>query len=193
MWRSLFIAVLSFVVLNSFVIVHSIKINLNSVLQDSTQTQRFIVNVLSDYDKPGRWIFVKVERCNNKSAYEIVSPLSLYMALAETNSNLDRKLFVNLATETLFTHNTFASCIKEKQIYFPKATYEIEGRKVNMKKFNLLKKIPIEKILNTYFDRNRNLKKQFKKELNELIAVCYVNNVKIITSEKGSSEYQVFK
>lgn len=193
MKHSLFILGLLFFILNGFVATKPLKINANYILQDSTLKQRFIVSLLSEYDQKGRWVFVKIKRCENKSAYEIVEPSSIFKALSESNNNLSKKLFISMAIENLFVHDEFFSCLKQKQVYYPKATYEIEGKKVDMKKYNLLKKLSIKKILSTYFDSKKNLKKQYRKNLNELIAVCYTNNVKIITSENGNAEYEVYK
>ena len=193
MRHSLVIVGLLFFMPGSFVVTRPSKTNTNYALQDSTLKQRFIVSLLDEYEQKGRWVFVKIERCNNKSAYEIVEPSSIFKGLSETNNNLNKKLFIGITIENLYIHNKIFSCFKEIQLYYPKASYEVEGRMVDMKKYNLLKKFSIKKILNTYFDTRKNLKKQFKKNLKELIAVCYINNVKVITSENGKAAYEVFK
>ncbi len=188
-----FIFGLLFLLLNSFIETKPVTKSANHIIKDSTLKQRFIVSLLREHEQKGRWIFVKVERCKKQSAFEIVEPNSIFKVLSETNNNLSEKLFISIALEDLYIHNKIFSCAKETQVYYPKVNYEIEGKKVNMKKYNLLKGFSIEKILSTYFDSNKRLKDQYKKKLNELIAICYMNNVKVITHENGSVEYEVYK
>lgn len=162
-------------------------------IPDSTIKQRFIASLLGEYEQEGRWVFVKMVRCNYKSSYEIVEPMSLYKALAEKRKSLDTKQFVWIALENLYVHNEFANCPEEAKIYFPDASYVIKGRQVNMKRYNKLKKLPFDKVLKTYFRSDGVLLYQNKKMLNELIAVCYENNVKLIAPENGKPRYEIFK
>ncbi len=93
-----------------------------------------------------------------------------------------------------FIYNTYESLTNEP-IYerYSDKKHPIKGVKVNMKRYNILLKTPKEKILSIYFDKDKNLKKQYEKILHEIIAVCYTNNVKVITPINGTPYYEVFK
>lgn len=62
-----------------------------------------------------------------------------------------------------------------------------------MKIYKMLLRHPKEKILSMYFNADKTLMKQYKKWLYEIIAVCYTNNVKVITPSNAQPYYQVFK
>jgi hypothetical protein len=189
----LIIAIFTFYGFTKHKTLRNTKVNAIWLASDSSLKQRFIVNLLNEYEKKGRWVFVNVKRCDNKSAYEIIEPSSIYRAFSETTNNLTKKLFTSMAVENLYVHNEIFSCVKEIQLYYPKAAYELEGKKINMKVFNSLKKLSAERIVEIYFDSQKIFRKKFKKNLNEIIAACYVNNVKVITSSNGNVEYELFK
>lgn len=161
--------------------------------QDSTLQQRFIVSLLSEYDQEGRWIFAKIERCKFKIGYEIIQPGSIYRMLSERTSTIDKKLFIWTATQNLSSNSPFYGCLERTKVFYPNATYEIEGKKINMRRYSKLKKMPINKLLKNYFDINRQLFSKHKNVLNELIAVCYENNIKVITTNTGTATYYLFE
>ncbi len=69
----------------------------------------------------------------------------------------------------------------------------LKGVKVNMKIYKTLLLQPKGKILTTYFNADKTLKKKYKKWLYEIIAVCYTNNVKVITPFNAQPYFEVFK
>ena len=71
--------------------------------------------------------------------------------------------------------------------------HQIKGVKVNMKRYRLMKKRPVSKILNKYFDNDSRLKPKYHQWLYEIIAVCYDNNVKVITPSNGPAYFEIFK
>lgn len=167
--------------------------NINISVNDSILNRRFTLSLLSEHEKPGRWIFTKVKRCDNKEEYEIIESRSIYKAFSEKTSGLTETQYLQIASETIFVQQSIYSCLDQIKLYFPKATYELEEKKVNMDRYGQLIKIPIKKLLSTFFDSNQNYKKKYCAYLNEIIAVCYTNNIKVITDEGGCTKYQIFK
>jgi hypothetical protein len=159
--------------------------NENDYYSDSTIHERFIVNLLSEYDRDGAWLFLEIDSCNNTKSYRIVQTLSLYNFFAKKSTGFDRKMFVFVTAETILDRNAFDNCKHEE--------YPIQGIKINMKRYNILKKLPLTKILSTYFDTNKIIKKRYVKWLHEIIAVSYENNVKVITPSGGEPYYELFK
>ncbi len=154
-------------------------------LGDSTLRQRFIKNVLQEYEMEGRWIFVKVDSLYKlKNNYEVINPKTLYNSYASQFTSYDGKRFVSHAYEALTEPVTYER--------YPNRPL-IKGVKVNIKLYKTLLKQPKEKILATYFNADKTLKKVYKKWLYELIAVCYTNNVKVITPSNAQPYYEVFK
>ncbi|HMJ47487.1 MAG TPA: hypothetical protein VK498_09165 [Ferruginibacter sp.] len=52
--------------------------------QDSTLHQRFIMNILQEYELEGRWIFVKVDSVYKlKNNFELIRPMNIYEAYNE--------------------------------------------------------------------------------------------------------------
>lgn len=166
--------------------------NLRNV-SDSSLHQRFVANLLNEFNLLRGWIFVKIERCNGQSSYEIVQPIELYNALREGYDNLEKKQFVWIAFETINKHNSFFNCPSEGSIYNPKATYVIKGKKVNMNIYSKLEKKPIENILKLYFDKKMFLRAKHYKILNELIAVCYKSSIKVIIENRHKIRYEIFQ
>jgi hypothetical protein len=156
------------------------------VYQDSTLHQRFIMNILQEYELEGRWIFVRIDSVYKlKNNYELIHPKNIYEAYNEGFSGVNKKRFLYYAYEAL----TLAKIFER----YPEHEHPIKGIKVNMKSYDILKRMPIDKLLATYFNENRQLKNQYNKCLYEIIAVCYTNNVKVITPEIGPAYYEVFK
>jgi hypothetical protein len=154
-------------------------------LGDSTLRQRFIKNVLQEYEMEGRWIFVKVDSMYKlKNNYEVINPKTLYNSYASQFTSYNGKRFVFDVSEALTEEITYER--------YPNRPL-IKGVKVNMKLYKTLLKQPKEKILSIYFNADKTLKKQYKKWLYEIIAVCYTNNVKVVTPSNAQPYYEVFK
>ncbi len=155
-------------------------------LLDSTPHQRFIMHVLKEYAFDGRWIFVKIVlEGNRNSTYEVIHPSNIYFVYASRRTTFNEKMFYFDAYQTLRQIEEFAR--------YPGEKYSIQGVAVDMGIYNTLIKKPISEILNKYFKEDRTLKKKYKKYLYELIAVCYTNNVKLVTPEKETPYYEVFR
>lgn len=153
--------------------------------EDSTLRQRFIMSILQEYEMEGRWIFVKVDSLYKlKNNYEVINPQILYNSNASQTTYYDKKIFLFDAYEAL-TQQPVLERYPNRPL--------IKGIKVNMKIYKKLLILPIEKILITYFNRDKTLKKKYQKCLYEIIAVCYTNNVKVITPSNAQPYYQIFK
>jgi hypothetical protein len=180
------ICLLMAVICMNFSLLANGKTNSNKVaLEDSSLHQRFIMNVLQEYEMEGRWIFVKVDSMYKlKNNYEVINPQTLYNSYASQFTSYNGKRFVFDACEALSEPVTYER--------YPNRPL-IKGVKVNMKIYKMLLRHPKEKILSMYFNADKTLMKQYKKWLYEIIAVCYTNNVKVITPSNAQPYYQVFK
>ncbi len=154
--------------------------------RDSTLHHRFIMSILKEYELEGRWIFVRVDSVYKlKNNYELIHPGNIYESYNENFREMNKNRFLFMAYESLRQGELFER--------YPESKHPIRGIKINMKSYNSLKKVPIKKLLETYFDRNKQFKEKYNKSLYEIIAVCYTNNIKVITPEKGTTYYEVFK
>ena len=155
-------------------------------LYDSTLHQRFIKSLLQEHEIGGRWVFIQIDSMYKlKNNYEVVNTNLLYELYASSYTSYDNKMFVFDVYETLINQTTLERYANKKPL--------LKGIKVNMKIYKTLLLQPKEKILSTYFNADKTLKKQYKKWLYEIIAVCYTNNVKVITPSNAQPYYEVFK
>jgi len=163
------------------------KTNSNKlILNDSTLRQRFIMSVLQDYELEDRWVFVQIDSLYKlKNNYEVVNTSLLYKIYASSYTSYNNKMFVFDIFGTLINQTTLERYANKKPL--------LKGIKVNLSIYKALLKQPKEKILSMYFNSDKTLKKQYKKWLYEIIAVCYTNNVKVITPSNAQPYYQVFK
>ena len=160
---------------------------------DSTLHQRFIVSVLCEFNKDGRWVFTEVDSCDGTPSYEVVHPINIYKSYLETfNPNIDSNFFVTQASIALNNNEAWARCAHADLADGRKRNNYIRGVKVNMHYYNEMSKLSVPKILSKYFDANKRIKKQYMKVLYELIAVGYNKNVKVITySATGNAIYEI--
>ena len=166
--------------------VASQRSNKKTLYQDSTFHQRFISHILSEYELEGRWIFVRVDSVYKlPNNYELIHPFNIYEAYSEYSLEMEKDRFISMAYETLRQHELF-----ERN---PENKHPIKGIKVNMEIYNRLKSIPIKKLLRTYFNANGSFKSKYKTSLYEIIAVCYTNNIKVVTPKKDVAYYKLFK
>jgi hypothetical protein len=158
------------------------------ILQDSTFHQRFIMSILQEYELEGRWLFVRVDSLYKlKNNFELINPQNIYDAYAEGSTSYNKKSFLFNA------YQTFRQQKQERLERYPNMKHPIKGIKVNIKRYGILKKMPVAKILSTYFNKDKKLRAKYKKLLYEIIAVCYTNNVKVVTRSDGVAYYEVFK
>ncbi len=154
-------------------------------LGDSTLHQRFIMSLLQEYEREGRWFFIQIDSMYNlKNNFEVINPKTLYNVYASKRTDYYRKLFLFDAYETL-THHLVMERYSETPL--------LKGNRVNMKIYKILLLKSKEKILSTYFNTDKTLKKQYKKWLYEIIAVCYTNNVKVVTTANAQPYFEAFK
>lgn len=154
--------------------------------QDSTLHQRFIMHVLSEYELEGRWIFVRVDSVYQlPNNYELIHPVTIYGAYSESFLEMNKERFIFNAYETLRQHELFER--------YPNKKHPIKGVKVDMDAFNRLKAISVKKLLRTYFNRDRSFKSKYKSILYEIIAICYSNNIQVVTPTAGLPYYVTFK
>ena len=167
-----------------------------SFSQDSSLTTRFKVSLLSEYDKEGRWVFIKIDSCGEKEWREVINPYYIFKSKSDSAlTSLTRESFVYLASINLIEHDIFAECIEENIRLGVKKYYPLIGHgfKINMDIYNSFNNIPINKILSKYFNKEKELKKKYYKYLHELIAVCYTNNIKVITLPNKKPFYEIFE
>jgi hypothetical protein len=168
------------------------ELSISCFAQDSTLHERFIATLLNEYEMPGRWIFVEIDSCNSKKDYEVINPIAIFRYYSESYLEVDKAFFMWNAFQTLKQHEQFGYCPESVAIY-GKRKYYVKGAKVNMRKYYEFMKQPITEILLKYFDKNSKLKKQYIKFLYELIAVCYTNNIKVISFGESDAVFKVFK
>jgi hypothetical protein len=153
---------------------------------DSTTQERFLLSILKDYPLEGRWIFMRIDSLYKlENNYEVVNTLNLYDALSESFTSYNKSSYIFHVYSQLTERQVFERYGDKK--------YLIKGNKVNMNRFELLKKQSIKSILKLYFNKEKKIKKKYKKWLYEIIAVCYINNVKVITPKNGLAYYEEFK
>ncbi len=170
----------------NFPLIAQQKSYVSEVSTDSTLHQRFIRNLLQEHNLEGRWLFVKVDSLFKlKNNYEVISPQIFYDLYVKYYINFEEKQFISDEYQDIIRNLAFERYGNEP--------HPIKGVKVNMKLYKTLLKQPKEKILSTYFNADKTLKKVYKKWLYELIAVCYTNNVKVITPSNAQPYYEVFK
>jgi hypothetical protein len=173
-----------------------------SCFQDSTLHQRFVFSLFQEYEQEGRWLFLSIDSCDERKWYELVNPSSIIDAYSKTYKGMDKDNLIFTASETFRVaaengRNEFFDrgdpCRADTLYGIVRVNYYIQGIKVNMNCYREFKKLSINKILHTYFDKNKELKKKYNKFLYELIAVCYTNNIKVITLKNRRPYYEVFK
>lgn len=171
------------------------KVHIQTLYQDSTLRQRFIVSLLQEYKEDGRWFFTTIDSCSIMKFHEVVKPITLFNSLSETNLNLDTKQFIFLASDPLLMKESeFSRCPEREVAYGIKHKYPIAGVKINMNRYKVLNEMPLQYLLNKYFNKETMLlKKQYKIMLYEIIAACYTKNVKVITPTNGVAYYEIFK
>lgn len=174
-------------------IIFLLTINLVAHCQDSTLKQRFVVNLLSEYDKGGRWVFVKIDSCSTKQWVEVVSLDSIYRALSEGFSEFSKESFIWNASINILQHNIFSECPETDSLYGPPRKHHFSGIKVDLSYYSKLSKQSIHFILSEYFDSQKMLKTKYKNKLYEIIAVCFKHNIKVITTSGGAAFYEIFK
>jgi hypothetical protein len=157
----------------------------NISFSDSTLHERFIVNLLNDCDKDGAWLFLELDSCDNTRFFNVVEIKKFYSQVSRKFSSFDKARFVFYALSPILERNAFDNCKHEAD--------PIKGNRINMKRYKLFLKQPIEKILTNYFNVDKTLKSQYKKWLYEIIAVCYNKNVKVVTPNNALPYYEVFK
>ncbi len=153
---------------------------------DSTVHEKFVMSILQEYPAEGRWIFSRVDSLYKlKNNYEVINPINIYNSLSEGFTSYNKSRFI---------FHVY-SLLTEEKVLQRNGEYktQIKGIKVNMRRYKTMLKQPKEKTLATYFNADKTLKKQYKKWLYELIAVCYTNNVKVVTPSNAQPYYEVFK
>ncbi|MGG9961841.1 hypothetical protein [Ferruginibacter sp. SUN106] len=145
------------------------------------------MNILEEYEMDGRWIFLRIDSAGKLNHnYELIHPMNIYEAYTDNFTKVDRQFFLFNA------YQTFRQQKQEQLERFPQS-HPIKGMKVNMKRYDVLKKITTEKLLSTYFNKDKTLKDKYAGWLHEIIAVCYTNNIKVITPSSGYAYYELFK
>jgi hypothetical protein len=163
--------------------------------QDSTLHERFVASLLNDYDQGGQWVFVQIDSCNIMVDSEVLNTMTLYKCYEEKSIPAFRNVFTSTYTETIVTYpSPFNNCPFSDSSYLGHAPkYLIKGVRVNMKRYNGLLKQPIDALLSKYFDKKKRLRSKYKTLLYDLIAVCFTNNIKVITYPNGNAVYEIFR
>ena len=156
-------------------------------LSDSTLHEKFIFNLLTEFKEEGRWLLVAMEQPDSIAGHwaEIIHPMTIYNFYSSGFTDWNEKRFLYDAFSTLSQREYFSRTRKDSS--------PIRGIKVDSKKFYFLRKISIKKILTEYFDSRHQLKVIGKKYLTELIAICYLNNIKVITPKECKPYYFIFR
>jgi hypothetical protein len=153
---------------------------------DSTVLERFLMCILKEYPAEGRWVFAKVESSYKlKNNFEVIDPINIYNSLSEGFTSYNKSRFI---------FHVY-SLLRDELVLQRNGEYktQIKGVKVNLRRYKTILKQRKEKILVKYFDNNRKLKPEYVKWLYEIIAVCYTNNIKVITPSNAKPYYEVFK
>jgi hypothetical protein len=171
------------------------KIYVNALSrQDSSLHERFVYSLLNNFEQGGQWLFVQIDSCNIKQDSEVVNTMTLYKCYQERSLRTFKEDFALIYDEGITEHPVFNNCPSADMEYFGHvALYQIKGSKVNMVRYGELIRQGIPKILSTYFDNNKKLKTEYKDLLYELIAICYVNNIKVVTYANGDAMYEIFE
>ena len=62
---------------------------------DSTLAERFLVNILNDYKKEGRWLFIRIDsNYMLKDNYEVVNPITIFNAYTDSFRDFDKDRFI---------------------------------------------------------------------------------------------------
>jgi|GEM_PF-2601345 hypothetical protein len=165
-----------------------------SLCQDSSLHERFVNSLLNNFEQGGQWLFVQIDSCNIKQDSEVINTMTLYKYYEERSVHAFKEDFATIYAEGIAKHPVFNNCPSFDMEYFGHiAVYPIKGSKVRMIRYGKLVRQGIPKILSTYFDNNKKLKAEYKDLLYELIAVCYIKNIKIVTYANGDAMYEIFK
>lgn len=156
------------------------------IYRDSTIKDRFVVSLLNDTDKNGRWIYVMIyDSCDNRGSFKIVSVSNLFKVY-EHDYEIDvKKNFIISASINILQYNSFSNCHHSNN--------PIVGIDVNFDIVSQLVYLSDEELLNTYFDENKYLRESQKRLLNEVIAACFLKNIKVITENPNKIYYEIFK
>lgn len=163
--------------------------------QDSSLHQRFVASLLTNYEQGGQWIFVEIDSCNVKKDSEVVNAMTLAKSFEERSSRFFKNVFVITITESIVNYpSPFNNCpfLDSSNLGHP-PKHLIKGVKVNMRRYKVLLKQPIKSLLSKYFDKKKRLKPKYKYLLYDLIAVCFTNNIKVITNPDGNVMYEIFR
>ncbi|HMG82254.1 MAG TPA: hypothetical protein VK559_04405 [Ferruginibacter sp.] len=164
--------------------------------------ERFVLSLLDEYDQPGRWLFLNIDSCAEKNWHEVVNPVELINNYAVTFKGLSRYNILFEVGESFIIEadnhredfwSSGDPCRADTLYGTNSSPYYVKGIKINMEVYNKLHKQPVGQILHTYFDSHGNFKKEYSSILYELVAVCYVNNIKVITYSNGDATYTIFK
>ena len=100
------------------------------------------------------------------------------------DSNI-KESFVYNATINIVQHNSFSNCG-----HYDKPIIGIE---TNFDIVSQLFYLSDEELLKTYFDENKYFRKENKMLLNDVIAACFLKNIKVITENTDKIYYEIFK
>lgn len=159
----------------------------NNNVKDSTVRERFIRSILEEPDMKKTWLLVRIDSLNLlPNNYELVHPYDIYQNFAEHYTSYTKKRFIYAVFDALINNIPFERYSNVKNL--------IKGIKVEPRKYKPLAKISFAKVLKKYFNENCRLKKKYQYLIYELIAVCYINNMKVTIPKNGSLPfYEVFK
>ena len=145
------------------------------------------MSLLQDYELEGRWLFVRMDSVDifRKDWYEVIHPKTFYDCYTDHFTNITKEFFIYSLYRDITNREEFAR--------FPPSPHSLQGVRVDVKRYKILNKLPLNILLATYFNKDKRLKKIYEKLLYEIIAACYTKNVKVITPTQGSAYYEIFK
>ena len=156
-------------------------------LEDTTLHNRFIMSLFQEYELEGRWLFCRLDSVDvfREDWYDVIQTKTIYDAHTKNFNNVTKGSFISSVYPDFIFHNCFAT--------YPNIGHPLSGVRVNLKLYKTLNELPLNKLIATYFNDDKTLKKKYSKLLYELIAACYMKNVKVITPSKGDPYYEIFK
>ena len=156
-------------------------------LEDTTLHNRFIMSLFQEYELEGRWLFCRLDSVDvlREDWYAVINPKSVYDSYTDNFNNVTKESFIASAYPGFIFHNSYST--------HPNIAHPIRGIRIDLKRYKTLNKLSLDKLIATYFNDDKTLKKKYSKLLYELIAACYMKNVKVITPSKGDPYYEIFK